>query len=101
MTRWRYSKQPGGAGGGRFLRPRGVYGAVEHQSVLKAGNHEIRQATIERWDDGVDALEARFAKARAKTHAFMPMGKLPSCERCGSSRDDRREDGTRIHTNRE
>lgn len=96
MTRYHYSKKPGGSRGS-YLRPRAPYGEATGQATMPFGgrmNHstDALQSKIDKWQAGTDELEAEMAKVRATLHSFVPMGKLPACERCGSGRNDRLDD---------
>lgn len=100
MPNPRYSKQHRGGTGG-FSRQLGKR-YPSQQRILNTGAQRDSIARIEnriaKWDAGTAELELEFAKVRAKNHRFVPMGRLPACELCGSNRDDLRENGTRIHT---
>lgn len=72
-----------------------------HQRVGKlAPDRQARiaksQRTVDMWDRGTAALEAKMAKQRKFTHAFEQMGRLPACERCGSGINELLN-GKRIH----
>lgn len=97
MTRYHYSKRPAGA---RGERRRNVtdQGPEKQATALSRPYMSVarQEATLERWDAGTAKLEAKMAKARATVHAFIPMGSLPACEKCGSGLDELLN-GNRIH----
>lgn len=92
MTRYHYSKKPGGSRGS-YRRPHLPYGESTDQATTRLGGRtnysaDALQSKLDKWQAGANELEAEMAKVRATLHSFVPMGKLPACERCGSGRND-------------
>lgn len=91
MTRYHYSKKPGGRGGGQFRRPHLLYGEPTDQATTRLGGRmnysaDALQSKLDKWQAGANELEAEMAEARTKRHPFEPMGTWDTCERCGVSK---------------
>lgn len=86
MANPHYRKQPGGQ---RFARPLGRrYPGQQITSfgMLRQSPDRV-QATLDKWQAGVDEYEAKMQAFRTKHHKFVPMGKLPTCDKCGLHQD--------------